>query len=143
MDVIKSLSQTEDSMTICATIHSPTAHAFALFGKMIILLQGRMVFFGDAGERCIVRGRKVTCMSYCSMLPCQSGYQQHRSVSLPNMTQCAGSSTVNYFERELPGVPAFEQEAGNNAAEWIVNITTKVGSHKRSGMPMPFRLTCV
>ncbi|KAK9867775.1 hypothetical protein WJX84_007302 [Apatococcus fuscideae] len=48
MDVIKSLSQTEDSMTICATIHSPTAHAFALFGKMIILLQGRMVFFGDA-----------------------------------------------------------------------------------------------
>ena len=49
MDVIKSLTRTQDSMTICATIHSPTAHAFALFGKMIILLQGRMVYFGDAG----------------------------------------------------------------------------------------------
>ena len=50
MDVIKSLSQTQDSMTICATIHSPTAHAFAQFGKMIILLQGRMVYFGSVGE---------------------------------------------------------------------------------------------
>lgn len=49
MDVIKSLSQTQDSMTICATIHSPTAHAFALFGRMLILLQGRMVYFGSVG----------------------------------------------------------------------------------------------
>ncbi len=38
----------------------------------------------------------------------------------------AGSPTIDYFEKSAPGVPRFEQNSGNNAAEWIVNITTRV-----------------
>ncbi|KAK9826360.1 hypothetical protein WJX81_002047 [Elliptochloris bilobata] len=36
-------------MTICATIHSPTSATFGLFGRVIILLRGQMVFFGENG----------------------------------------------------------------------------------------------
>ena len=36
-------------MTVCATIHSPTPATFALFGRVIILLRGQMVFFGENG----------------------------------------------------------------------------------------------
>lgn len=48
MTVAKSLCK--DSITICATIHSPTAAAFKLFDKLIILVRGHMVYFGDAGR---------------------------------------------------------------------------------------------
>lgn len=40
-------------MTVCATIHSPTPATFALFGRVIILLRGQMVFFGENGA-CIL-----------------------------------------------------------------------------------------
>ena len=36
-------------ITICATIHSPTPFAFSLFDSLIILLRGRVVYFGDRG----------------------------------------------------------------------------------------------
>jgi len=36
-------------ITICATIHSPTPFAFALFDSLMILLRGRVVYFGDRG----------------------------------------------------------------------------------------------
>lgn len=36
-------------MTICATIHSPTPATFALFSRVIILLRGKVVFFGENG----------------------------------------------------------------------------------------------
>ncbi len=38
-----------DGMTICATIHSPTAATFALFSRVMVLLRGRVVFFGKNG----------------------------------------------------------------------------------------------
>ena len=39
-----------DGTTICATIHSPTATAFARFDALIMLLQGRVVFAGGRDE---------------------------------------------------------------------------------------------
>ena len=36
-------------VTICATIHSPTPYAFSLFDSLMILLRGRVVYFGDRG----------------------------------------------------------------------------------------------
>ena len=48
MTVVKSL--TKDGTTICATIHSPTAYCFALFDRLIMLVRGRVVYFGAVGE---------------------------------------------------------------------------------------------
>ena len=45
------LTQTLASITVCATIHSPSPQTFALFDRLIILLRGRIVYFGDNGAR--------------------------------------------------------------------------------------------
>ena len=37
-------------VTICVTIHSPTAAAFRLFHTLMMLARGRVVYFGDAGR---------------------------------------------------------------------------------------------
>lgn len=48
MTVVKSLA--DDGITICATIHSPTSYAFNLFDRLILLLKGEVVFFGERGK---------------------------------------------------------------------------------------------
>lgn len=48
MTVVKDLVHT--GITICATIHSPTPYCFALFDRLILLLRGRVVYFGDRGR---------------------------------------------------------------------------------------------
>ncbi|KAK9815892.1 hypothetical protein WJX72_011513 [[Myrmecia] bisecta] len=49
MAIVQALTRSNDSITVCAAIHSPTPTAFRLFDRMIILLRGRMVYFGEAG----------------------------------------------------------------------------------------------
>lgn len=39
-----------DGVTICATIHSPSPYAFALFDRVIMLVRGQVVYFGDRGR---------------------------------------------------------------------------------------------
>lgn len=36
-------------ITICSTIHSPTAFCFNLFDRLILLLRGRVIYFGQNG----------------------------------------------------------------------------------------------
>jgi len=36
-------------ITICSTIHSPTPYCFRLFDRMMILLRGQVVYFGQRG----------------------------------------------------------------------------------------------
>lgn len=38
---------TADGVTICATIHSPSPYAFALFDRVMMLVRGQVVYFGD------------------------------------------------------------------------------------------------
>lgn len=38
-------------LTICATIHSPSARTFALFDSLLLLLRGRVTYFGPRGAR--------------------------------------------------------------------------------------------
>ena len=38
-------------ITICSTIHSPTPYCFRLFDRMMILLRGQVVYFGQRGVR--------------------------------------------------------------------------------------------
>jgi ATP-binding cassette subfamily G (WHITE) protein 2 len=40
-------------VTVCATIHSPTAYAFGLFGSLMMLTRGRVVYFGAVGQAAI------------------------------------------------------------------------------------------
>ncbi|GBF95049.1 P-loop containing nucleoside triphosphate hydrolase [Raphidocelis subcapitata] len=49
---------TGDGVTVLATIHSPTAYTFSLFDSMMILLRGRVVYFGPNDSDAIdyVRG---------------------------------------------------------------------------------------
>ena len=51
MELVKALTRTMNSITVCATIHSPSPQTFELFDKVIILLSGRIVYFGNNGER--------------------------------------------------------------------------------------------
>ena len=63
MELGKALTRTMNSITVCATIHSPSPQTFDLFDKVIILLSGRIVYFGNNGER-----------------PCTQQYQSHVTV---------------------------------------------------------------
>ena len=47
MSVVKGLIK--DNVTIVATIHSPTAYAFSLFNSLMMLIKGRVVYFGPQG----------------------------------------------------------------------------------------------
>ncbi|CAD7705429.1 unnamed protein product [Ostreobium quekettii] len=38
---------TSDGITICATVHSPSPCAFALFDRLVMLVRGQLVYFGD------------------------------------------------------------------------------------------------
>ena len=47
MTVVKGLAHS--GITVCATIHSPTPYAFALFDRLIILLHGHVAYAGASG----------------------------------------------------------------------------------------------
>jgi len=49
MELVMALTRTNNSITVCATIHSPSPNTFNLFDKVIILLRGRIVYFGNNG----------------------------------------------------------------------------------------------
>ena len=50
MQVVKTLTQGADSITVCATIHSPSLYTFRLFDRLVILLRGRLAYFGPTGR---------------------------------------------------------------------------------------------
>ncbi|EFJ44628.1 hypothetical protein VOLCADRAFT_95021 [Volvox carteri f. nagariensis] len=51
MTMVKSLAA--GGVTICATIHSPTSYCFALFDSVMMLVKGRVVYFGPRGHSAI------------------------------------------------------------------------------------------
>ena len=44
---------TSTGITACATLHSPTAYAFALFDDLLLLVKGQVIYFGPNGEPAI------------------------------------------------------------------------------------------
>jgi ATP-binding cassette subfamily G (WHITE) protein 2 len=48
MGVVKKLTE-ETGITVVSTIHSPTPYAFNLFDDIMILLRGRVAYFGPNG----------------------------------------------------------------------------------------------
>lgn len=51
MTVVKAL--VNDGTTICATIHSPSSYTFNLFDRVIMLVRGQVVYFGERGHSMI------------------------------------------------------------------------------------------
>jgi ATP-binding cassette subfamily G (WHITE) protein 2 len=60
VSVIKDLAMS--GITVCATIHSPSEYAFKLFDKMLILLRGKTVYFGNNCDT--VTYLKQSCESF-------------------------------------------------------------------------------
>ena len=52
MTVVKQLAH--DDVTICATIHSPTSYCFSLFDKLMMLVRGQVVYFGQQGGSAVM-----------------------------------------------------------------------------------------
>ncbi len=44
------------NVTVVATIHSPTQYAFNLFDRLLMLVRGKTVYYGDRGE-CLMFAR--------------------------------------------------------------------------------------
>ncbi|KAG2482622.1 hypothetical protein HYH03_018464 [Edaphochlamys debaryana] len=57
MTVVKELAGS--GVTICATIHSPTSYCFSLFDSLIMLVKGRVVYFGPRGHSAIEFARSA------------------------------------------------------------------------------------
>ena len=53
MAVVKGLIH--QGITICATIHAPSPTTFGFFDRMLMLLSGRLVYYGANGEICALR----------------------------------------------------------------------------------------
>ncbi|KAG2493535.1 hypothetical protein HYH03_008349 [Edaphochlamys debaryana] len=51
MTTVKELAA--EGVTICATIHSPTSYCFSLFDSLIMLVGGRVAYFGPRGHSAI------------------------------------------------------------------------------------------
>lgn len=47
-------SLARSGMTVCATIHCPPPHTFALFDRLLVLQRGRVVYFGGNGPAATV-----------------------------------------------------------------------------------------
>ena len=47
--VMDPVSGAPRDITICSTIHSPTPYCFSLFDRMLLLLRGQVVYFGQRG----------------------------------------------------------------------------------------------
>eukprot|EP00878_Enallax_costatus_P031984 GHUV01035066.1.p1 GENE.GHUV01035066.1~~GHUV01035066.1.p1 ORF type:complete len:213 (+),score=44.45 GHUV01035066.1:731-1369(+) len=104
MTVVKGL--VSDGVTIVATIHSPTAYAFSLFDSLMLLIRGRVVYFGPTGP---------TATNYVKSLPGLEtlGHKLaiHKSTSSQNLVEADAA--------EL------------HPAEWMMDLFTRADREKR------------
>ena len=104
MTVVKGL--VSDGVTIVATIHSPTAYAFSLFDSSMLLIRGRVVYFGSTGP---------TATNYVKSLPGLEtlGHKlvMHKSTSSQNLVEA--------------------DAADLHPAEWMMDLFTRADREKR------------
>lgn len=43
----------KQGISICSTIHSPTAYCFSLFDTLTLLIRGRVIYCGPNGDHCV------------------------------------------------------------------------------------------
>lgn len=71
MTVVKAL--VNDGTTICATIHSPSAYCFGLFDRVMMMVRGQVVYFGEQGES-LLSFAKLASASCPDAAPHIAGY---------------------------------------------------------------------
>lgn len=102
MTVVKGL--VSDGVTIVATIHSPTAYAFSLFDALMLLIRGRVVYFGPTGP---------TATNYVSSLP---------RLDSPGQV-LLGQLSVKQVDDSAAVM--------SNPAEWMMDLFTRADREKR------------
>ena len=116
-------------ITVCATIHSPTPYTFGLFDRMMLLLRGRVVYFGPNGEAGGGRGAWTwwPCCGLCQ--PVELGFVSeawHVSIRACIPSTPAGAAALQYFQALCPCLDGLDQDGKKQGAEWIVDLTTTV-----------------
>ncbi len=59
MKVVKSLSRM--GITVVSTVHSPTPFCFGLFDQLLMLLRGKVIYFGPTGQ-CLLLQPKLALL---------------------------------------------------------------------------------
>lgn len=87
---------TKDGTTICATIHSPTQFCFQLFDSLMMLVRGRIVYFGPTGDGATFAQQACPGVNVRSL-----GYNDAEFI-VDLMTECdltgKGDQVANYYE---------------------------------------------
>jgi len=104
-------------VTIVATIHSPTAYAFSLFDSLMMLVRGRVVYFGPTGNGCIDYLKRV------------SSTYQPQGKDASGKTAPAGPLLNVVQSQQL----ADGSIVGLNPAEWLVDLFTQADREGRGG----------
>ena len=127
MSVVKSLATF--GMTVVATIHSPTPYTFNLFDRLLLLLKGRVVYFGPNGgrgggggawaEMAAVAAAAGPVFVACTCPPDKRSPHPPSPARLPT-----GKPALDYFHTRCPSLPGLKE--GENEAEWLVDLTTQV-----------------
>jgi hypothetical protein len=105
MDIVASLARS--GLTVCATVHSPTSHIYGLFDRLTMLAAGRVLWSGPAGQDPVVFLEAA--------LPDAPRFLAGGS---PDAGQGAGQAA----------------RASDNAAEWLVDVTTAADRDGRAGV---------
>ena len=97
VSVVKKLNTVDT--TILATIHSPTAYAFSLFDRAMILCSGKLVFFGESDATLITYANTALVGIGGGELPTKTQGHSRRKVTAIRIS--SGSSTCSRVPIEL------------------------------------------
>lgn len=129
MTVVQHLAA--DGVTLVATIHSPTAYAFSLFDSLMMLVRGRVVYFGRTGDG---------LTSYLKDINSSWSQQQQQTHSKDSSTIDTGAAAGSKTAPAVPllnAVQAQQLSDGSvvslNPAEWLVDLFTQADRDGRGG----------
>lgn len=112
---------------MCATIHSPTPYTFNLFDRLLLLLRGRVVYFGPNGRTALdYFHTQVRVHAMRLELAEQPVHRRRWPGSLPG-TAFDYARPMHGPLLSSPQCPSLlGLQQGENEAEWLVDLTTQV-----------------
>ena len=102
-----------DGTTICATIHSPTQFAFSMFDNLLMMVKGRVIYFGEPGafQRCLRetracqgpwRSRLGWCTITIIIMPVSNSCNADRRRSAVVAGANTNGAPIKYAQASLP-----------------------------------------
>ena len=92
-------------ITVVATVHSPTPYCYTLFDRLMIILCGRVVYFGDRGASRPSQHTLMTCLCgvflrrHLLELPFALAAMAGVAVSISLKTACCSIKSAPWNER--------------------------------------------